>query len=265
MQNVKSHTRRRESAPWDGKRSERAPFDSAEKGCLPSTSEKRMEEGSNTVRRRIVGALGRGSPERLSALPRGRRPPLAQGLQGRRRAAPGQGQVSLLGGKARPAGHGGGGAGAAPLARAAEGAEGRVLDGGLVVVGQGQLNQAVEVLEHLWIALDRRLPILVDAPFQLRLGVGDLARVRRLSVVAERVGRDAIDVLGVGRLAPLRQEAEVLEDVVLGVSPHPRAGNQSARPVGEEDQRPARAGSGGRGIPTGCRCISTASCEIRPA
>jgi hypothetical protein len=88
--------------------------------------------------------------------------------------------------EARPASHSRGGTTTAwSLAGPAEGAEGRVLDGGLVVVGQAQLDQAVEVLEHLWVALDRGLPVFVDASLQLRLGGSDLIRVRWRMVVME--------------------------------------------------------------------------------
>lgn len=130
--------------------------------------------------------------------------------------------LALVGREAGPAGYGGRGADAArALAGAVEGAEGRVLDGGLVVVGQGQLDEAVEVLEHLGIALDRGLPVLVDAPLQLRLGGGDLVGMRLRTVVVVCVVREPFQVLGVGGLASLCEKAEILEDVVLCMSSYP--------------------------------------------
>ncbi len=69
------------------------------------------------------------------------------------------------------------------LPGAVEGAQGRVFDGGFVVVRQGQLDQAVEVLEHFGIPLDGGLPVLVNAALQLRLGGGNLVGVRRCVVV----------------------------------------------------------------------------------
>ena len=124
--------------------------------------------------------------------------------------------------EAGPAGDGGGGADAArTLARAIESAEGRVLDGGLVVVGQGQFDQAVEVLEHLGIALDRGLPVLVDAPFQLRLGGLKLVRMRLRTVVVVCVVREPFQMLGVGGLASLCEKSKILEDIVLCMSSYP--------------------------------------------
>jgi hypothetical protein len=98
-----------------------------------------------------------------------------------------------VGSEAGAAGHRGGGADTAgSLAGPAQGAEGRVLDGGLVVVGQGQLDQAVEVFEDFWVALDRRLPVFVDAALQLGLGGGELVGVRCRVVVVVCVGREAV-------------------------------------------------------------------------
>jgi len=107
-----------------------------------------------------------------------------------------------------------GGARRQPPARlprpAAQRRERRVLDGGLVVVGQGQLDEAVEVLEDLRVALHRGLPVLVDAALELGLGGGDLVGVGRGVVVVEGVPVDAVQVRGVGGFAAVGQEAEVL-------------------------------------------------------
>jgi hypothetical protein len=118
--------------------------------------------------------------------------------------------------------------GARPAARTAtrfagpaESTQGWVFDGGLIVVRQGQLHEAVKILEHFRIPLDGCLPILVDATLQLRLRRGDLVRVRWCVVIVVGVSRDAVQVCRMCRLSTLGQQPEVLEDVVLGVSPHP--------------------------------------------
>jgi hypothetical protein len=127
-----------------------------------------------------------------------------------------------VGAKAVSASHGGGRAGTArPLTRPAEGAEGRILDSGLVVVGQGQFNQAVKVLEYLRVALYRRSPVFIDAPLESCLCDGELIRVRWLLGKVVCAVMDEVEVLGVRCLATLSQEAEVLEDVVLCVSSDP--------------------------------------------
>jgi hypothetical protein len=86
--------------------------------------------------------------------------------------------------KTGSAGNGGGSANSPRcFARAAQGTQGRVFDGGFIVVRQGQFNQAEEVLKHFWIALYRRLPIFINASLQLRLGSGKLVGVRGGAVV----------------------------------------------------------------------------------
>ena len=109
------------------------------------------------------------------------------------------------------------------LPRAAEGAQGRVLDGRLVVVRQSQLDEAIEVLENLGIPLNRGLPVLVDTALQLRLRRGDLVGMRRCVVVVIGMSRDAVQMGRVRGLPPLRQQPEVFEYVVLSVSSHPGA------------------------------------------
>lgn len=104
---------------------------------------------------------------------------------------------------------------------AVEGAQGRVLDGRLIVGGQGELDEAVIVLEDLGVALDTGLPVLVDAALERGLGVGDLVGVRRRVVVVEGVGGDLVEVRRVGVFAALGEQAEVLQDVVLGVGSDP--------------------------------------------
>jgi hypothetical protein len=110
---------------------------------------------------------------------------------------------------------------AASLAGAAEGAQGWVLDSRLVVVRQGQLDEAVKILEHFRVPLHGRLPVLVDATLQLRLRGGDLVGVRRCVVVVVGMGRNTVQVCRMSRLSTLRQQPEVLEDIVLGMSPYP--------------------------------------------
>ncbi len=150
-------------------------------------------------RRRVVSGLWRwgwNPAVRLPALPGRRGASLAQWLEGRWCAASRQGQLALVG-KGREAGSAGdGGRGAADAARAlagaVEGAEGRVLDGGFVVVREGEFDQAVEVLEDFGVALDGGLPVLVDAALELGLGVGQLGGVGLGAVIVEGVGGDAV-------------------------------------------------------------------------
>mgnify|MGYP006976760932 CR=1 FL=1 len=52
-----------------------------------------------------------------------------------------------------------------PLAQAIQGAKRGVLDGRIVIVGQGELDKAEKVLEDLGVALDGGLPVLVDSTF----------------------------------------------------------------------------------------------------
>lgn len=109
----------------------------------------------------------------------------------------------------------------AGLAGAVESAQGRVLDGGFVVVGKGQLNEAVKVLEHFGVTLDRRLPVFIDAALELGLGSGNLVGVGWCVVVVVGVSGDAVEVRRMSGLAALSKQPKVLEDVVLSVSPHP--------------------------------------------
>jgi hypothetical protein len=127
-----------------------------------------------------------------------------------------------VGAEAVSTSHSGGRAGTArPFTRPAEGAEGRILDGGLVVVGQGQFNQAVKVLEYLRVALYRRSPVFIDAPLERCLCDGELIGVRWLLGKVVCAAMDVVEMLGVRCLATLSQKAEVLEDVVLCVSSDP--------------------------------------------
>lgn len=107
------------------------------------------------------------------------------------------------------------------FARPLEGAEGRVLDSRLVIVGKGQFNQAVEVLEYLGIALNRCLPVLIDTPLERLLRGRDLIGMRWSVVVVVGMSSDAFQVLGMCRLASLCQQSEVLEDIVLCVCANP--------------------------------------------
>lgn len=100
-------------------------------------------------------------------------------------------------------------------------AQGRVLDGRLVVGGEGELDEAKVVFEDFGVPLDAGLPILVYAALERGLGIGDLIRVGRGVVVVEGVGRDLVEMRRVGVFATLGEQAEILEDVVLGVSSNP--------------------------------------------
>ena len=109
----------------------------------------------------------------------------------------------------------------AGLARAVEGAQGRVLDGRFVVVGQGEFDEAVKVLEHFRVALDGGLPVLVDAALQLGLSGGNLVGMGWCVIVMIGVSSDAVEMCRMGSLAALSKQPEVLEDVVLSMSPNP--------------------------------------------
>lgn len=154
-----------------------------------------------------------------------RGPPFAERLQWRWRRAARQGKLPHFPLVVSDAGAAGNGPRAhlpsAGLAGAVEGAQGRVLDGGFVVVGEGQLNEAVKVLEHFGVALDRRLPVLIDAALELGLGSRNLVGVGWCVVVVVGVSGDAVEVCRMSGLAALSKQPKVLEDVVLGVSPHP--------------------------------------------
>jgi len=97
-------------------------------------------------------------------------------------------------GDAGAARHGGGTAARAAtgLPGATEGAQGRILDSGLVVVRQGELDEAVEVLENLGVPLHGCLPVLVDAALQLCLRGGDFIGVRWCVIVVVGMGGDAV-------------------------------------------------------------------------
>jgi hypothetical protein len=69
--------------------------------------------------------------------------------------------------------------------------------------------------------LHARLPILVDAPLEGILCLGDLVRVRRLVVVVEGVGAESVEVGSVGGLSAFGEKPEVLEDVILCVGADP--------------------------------------------
>ncbi len=95
--------------------------------------------------------------------------------------------------KARSANDGRGAAtSAAGLSRTAQGAERRVFDRRLRIIGQCQLDKAVKILQHLGIPLDRGLPVLVDSTLQLSLGRSNLVWMRRCMVVMIRMGRDTL-------------------------------------------------------------------------
>ena len=93
---------------------------------------------------------------------------------------------------------------------------------GLLIRWQGQLDQAVEILEHLRVPLYRCLPVLVDTSLQGCLGRLDLIRMRRSVIVMICVCCDPVQMCGMSLLPPLCEEAEVLQDVILCMSPYPR-------------------------------------------
>lgn len=69
--------------------------------------------------------------------------------------------------------------------------------------------------------MDAGLPVLVDATLQLGLGRRDLIGMRRRLVVVVGVRRDTIQMSRVSLLAPLRQQTEVLQDVILRMGTDP--------------------------------------------
>jgi len=109
------------------------------------------------------------------------------------------------------------------LPGAVQGTERRVSHGRLVVVREGQLDQAVEVLEHLGVPLDGCLPVLVDSSLQGSLRRGDLVGMWRCVVVVVGMCCDPVKVRSVCLLPPLGEQPEVLEDVVLSMSTDPCA------------------------------------------
>ena len=124
--------------------------------------------------------------------------------------------------KARPANDGRGAAASATgLSGTAQGAERRVFDRRLGIVGQCQLDKAVKILQHLGIPLDRGLPVLVDSTLQLSLSRSDLVRMRRRMVVMIRMCCDTLQVVAMRCFPSLGKESEVLQDVVLRMCPYP--------------------------------------------
>lgn len=124
-----------------------------------------------------------------------------------------------------PAGNGGGwcGGAATGLAGAGEGAERRIAHVWVVVVWQGEADQAVVVFEYLGVPLDGRLPVFVDTPFEGHLGLLHLARVW-LGVVVVCLGLDALYILVVGLEPPLFEKPKVLKNVVACVLSDPSSG-----------------------------------------
>lgn len=103
----------------------------------------------------------------------------------------------------------------------AEAVHGRVPDGRVVVFGEGDVDEGVEVGEDLGVAGDGEGPGAVDvvAVLALSAGVVDGGRGRAPARVARRL--DDVEVLRVGVLARLRDEVEVGEDVVAGAATDP--------------------------------------------
>lgn len=105
------------------------------------------------------------------------------------------------------------GSSSARLARPGEGAEWWVADIGVVVGWKSEVDKAVVVLKHLGIALDRRLPVFVDAALESHLSLLDLGGVWLLMVV-EGLLFDAFHVLVVGLEPSVFEKRKVLENVV---------------------------------------------------
>ena len=80
-----------------------------------------------------------------------------------------------------------------------------ILYGWLVIGRESELYQAKVVLEDLGIALDRRLPVLVDTALEHRLGIGDLVGVRWSVVMVESVGLYLVEMCRVCILAALSE------------------------------------------------------------
>lgn len=114
----------------------------------------------------------------------------------------------------------------AGLPRAAEGAQRRVLDGGIVIGRERQVYQTVKVFQNLGISLNAGLPVLVDTALQARLCLGNLVGVRLGVVVVVGLGGDAFEVGGVSSLSALSEQAEILQDVVLGMGTNPSTGDK---------------------------------------
>lgn len=90
-----------------------------------------------------------------------------------------------------------------------------------LVGGEGEFDKAVEVFQNLRVSLDRGLPVLVNPTLQGSLCCGDLVRVWRSMIVMIRMGSQSVQVSRMSLLAPVREQTEVLEDVVLCVCSNP--------------------------------------------
>lgn len=103
----------------------------------------------------------------------------------------------------------------------AEAVHGRVLDGRVAVVGEGDVDEGVKVVEDLGVALDGEGPGAVNVVAVLGLGAGQVGGGGRGVVVGEAGRLDGVEVQRVGVLAGLGDEVEVGEDVVLGAAADP--------------------------------------------
>jgi hypothetical protein len=130
----------------------------------------------------------------------------------------------------RRSGTGAGTDGAGPTTRLSRwSSQGRVLHGGLVVRGEGELDEAIKVFEDFGITLYAGLPILVDASLQGRLGFGDLVGMWRRIIMVEGVGSDVVEVSRVGRLPSLGKLTEILEYIILSMGPYPRTIDETSQ------------------------------------
>lgn len=92
---------------------------------------------------------------------------------------------------------------------------------GLVISGKAQVYQAVVVVQHFGVPLNRRLPIFINAALELEFRVCQLLRVWGRTIVAVGPICEATDVCGMEVFAPSREVTEVGEDVVLRVAAYP--------------------------------------------
>lgn len=137
------------------------------------------------------------------------------------------------------------------LVRIAGSGEWRLHDARVGFVRYPQLHQAVEVVEHVWVAEHRGTPVGVDAPLELGVGFGDLVlEILDVGGVDGRVARvlhvDAVVGEGaqVGRVLGLARRCEafkLVEDVLSRVRYHPVAVHSVSDHGGREKSKPGIA------------------------
>lgn len=127
------------------------------------------------------------------------------------------------------------------LAIAIECAQGRRLYCRFVLCGKSEFHETKEIFQNFRITLYARLPVLIDAPLESGLSLGNLVGMRWCVIVVVRVGGDAIQVSGVGSFPAFCEESEVFEDIVLCMCANPRTTVRSISGVGREESRNRRA------------------------